>query len=245
MVVPTMSLLTNNMLMPDLYNLAPTLKFLAQIDKHNNREWFGQHKDEYQENHQQMVLFADALLAEMQKHDQIETPTGKRSLFRIYRDVRFSKNKLPYKNNMSGGFRRATKFLRGGYYFQIQPGNSFVEGGFWGPNPQDLMHIRKQIAQDPDLLMEILSDSTFQKTFGGLKGEKVKTSPRGFSKDDPAIGLLRHKQFLLTHHFSDQEVLSDGFHLQMASVFQSMRPFFDLMTDLLITDLNGVEREDL
>lgn len=231
--------------MPDQYNLDSTLKFLTSLDKHNNREWFGEHKDEYLKAQDQMILFADALLSEMQKHDHIETHSGKKSLFRIYRDVRFSKNKLPYKNNMGGGFRRATKFLRGGYYFQIQPGNTFVGGGFWGPNAQDLMHIRKQIAQDPDPLMEILSTTSFKKTFGELKGEKVKTSPRGFSKEDPAIDLLRHKQFLLIHHFSDQEVLSTGFHLQMASVFMSMRPFFDLMTDLLVTDLNGVEREDI
>lgn len=231
--------------MPSKYNLSITLDFLSKIDQNNNREWFAAHKDEYQNAHNEMIGLADGILAEMQKHDQIETVSGKKSLFRIYRDVRFSKNKLPYKNNLSGGFRRATKYLRGGYYFQIQPGNTFVEGGFWGPNPQDLLHIRKQIMADPDPLRAVLEDKTFKDTFGTLQGEKVKTSPKGFSIDDPAIDLLRHKQFIVTHHFSDREVLSKDFHLKIAHAFATMRPFFDYMSEILTTDLNGVERDDL
>ena len=231
--------------MPPKYNLSITLDFLSQIDQNNNREWFTAHKEEYQNAYNEMVGLADGILAEMQKQDQIETSSGKKSLFRIYRDVRFSKNKLPYKNNLSGGFRRATKYLRGGYYFQVQPGNTFVEGGFWGPNPQDLLHIRKQIMADPDPLSAILEEKKFKDTFGKLQGEKVKTSPKGFSIDDPAIDLLRHKQFIVTHRFSDKDVLDKYFHLMIANTFAAMRPFFDYMSEILTTDLNGVERVDL
>lgn len=227
------------------YNLSTTLSFLSNLEKNNNREWFTEHKGEYQVAYDHMITFADALLAEMQKHDQIETASGKKSLFRIYRDVRFSKNKLPYKNNLGGGFRRATSFLRGGYYFQIQPGNCFVAGGFWGPNSQDLLHIRKQIAMDPEPLRDILSDKNFERTFGVLEGEQLKTAPKGFDKEDPAIDLLRYKQFVITHSLTAADIASSKFHVKMANAFISMRPFLDYMTEILTTDLNGVEREDL
>ncbi|MFY0653346.1 MAG: DUF2461 domain-containing protein [Cyclobacteriaceae bacterium] len=231
--------------MKDNYNLGTTISFLSNLEQNNNREWFAEHKGEYQQAWDEMINFADALLSEMQQHDQIVTPTGKKSLFRIYRDVRFSKNKLPYKNNLGGGFRRATKFLRGGYYFQIQPGNCFVAGGFWGPNSQDLLHIRKQIAMDPDPLREVLADKDFKKNFGTLEGEQLKTAPKGFDKEDPAIDLLRYKQFVIYKSFSDKETKSKDFHKKMAEGFVAMRPFFDYMTDILTTDLNGEERRDL
>jgi len=231
--------------MAENYNIQTTLSFLSELEKNNNREWFTEHKGEYLVAYDEMITFADALLGEMQKHDQIETASGKKSLFRIYRDVRFSKNKLPYKNNLGGGFRRATKFLRGGYYFQIQPGNCFVAGGFWGPNSQDLLHIRKQIAMDPDPLREVVSDKIFQKTFDVLEGEQLKTAPKGFDKEDPAIDLLRYKQFVIMHRFTAADIASNKLHVKMANAFMAMRPFLDYMTEILTTDLNGVERPDL
>ena len=231
--------------MTENYNLNTTLSFLSKLEKNNNREWFTEHKGEYQVAYDEMIKFADALLAEMQKHDQIDTASGKRSLFRIYRDVRFSKDKIPYKNNLGGGFRRATKFLRGGYYYQIQPGNCFVAGGFWGPNAQDLLHIRKQIAMDPDPLRDVLANEKFQKFFGVLEGEQLKTAPKGFDKEDPSIDLLRYKQFVIYHRFSEAEIASGNFHIKMANAFAAMKPFLDYMTEILTTDLNGVEREDL
>lgn len=231
--------------MAENYNLQTTLSFLSKLEKNNNREWFTEHKEEYLGAYGEMITFADALLAEMQKYDQIETASGKKSLFRIYRDVRFSKNKLPYKNNFGGGFRRATKFLRGGYYFQIQPDNCFVAGGFWGPNSQDLLHIRKQIAIDPDSLRKVVLDEKFQKKFGSLEGEQLKTAPKGFDKEDPAIDLLRYKQFVIRHRFTAADIASNKFHVKMADAFVAMRPFLDYMTEILTTDLNGVERPDL
>lgn len=231
--------------MAENYTIQTTLDFLSDLERNNNREWFAEHKGEYQVAFDQMILFADTLLAEMKKHDHIETESGKKSLFRIYRDVRFSKNKLPYKNNLGGGFQRATKFLRGGYYFQVQPGNCFVAGGFWGPNAADLLHIRKQLSMDPDPLRDVLSSRAFKETFGELQGSQLKTSPKGFDRDDPAIDLLRNKQFVVTRHFEDAEMMSGKAHLTMSEAFVGMRPFLDTMTTFLTTDFNGEVRSDL
>ena len=215
------------------------LQFLSTLKKNNNREWFNENKSQYLAAHEQLVRFADELLEKMNVHDQIETQSGKKSLFRIYRDVRFSKDKTPYQTHFSGGFRRATQQLRGGYYFRIEPGNSLIAGGFWGPSPDDLKHIRQQVAQDDATLREILSNKKIKSYFGELVGEQVKTAPKGFSKDDPAIDLLRFKQFILTHNFSDEEVVSANFLKKVDQGFKNIRPFFDYMSEILTTDLNG------
>lgn len=220
--------------------LPETFEFLQDIDKNNNKAWFEKHKARYQAAHGNMIEFADELLLMMNKHDNIETPTGKKSLLRFYRDVRFSKDKRPYKNNMSGGFRRATALLRGSYYFHIQPGASFLGGGFWRPNPDDLKRIRTDIQADPSELRKILNHKTFKDYFGQMQGEAVKTAPKGFSKDDPAIDLIRHKGFILRHNFSDEEVLSKDFAKKLNEGFKKMRPFFDYMSEVLTTDANGV-----
>src|SRR5262245_61520925 len=123
-----------------------SLDFLKILSKNNNREWFNVHKDKYTAAHENIIEFADTLLAEMNKHDNIETASGKDSLFRIYKDVRFSKDKTPYNIHWNGGFKRATKKLRGGYYFHIQPGGSYIAGGFWGPDTNDMKRIRQDMA---------------------------------------------------------------------------------------------------
>lgn len=216
-----------------------TFRFLNKLASNNNREWFQKHKEEYDVAHANMISFADAVLFEMNKHDKIETESGKKSLYRIYRDIRFSKDKTPYKINFSAGFKRATKQLRGGYYMHIQPGHSFVGGGFWGPNTDDLKQIRTQIANDPELLRDVIESKEFKKNFGAILGEQLKTSPKGYEKDHPAVDLLRYKSFIVKQDFSDEQVLADDFYLQVNSVFKNMRPFFDCMTEMLITDLNG------
>jgi uncharacterized protein (TIGR02453 family) len=219
---------------------ASTLNFLKELKKNNNRDWFNGHKDLYLKEYENMIVFADALLKEMNKHDHIETPSGKKSLFRIYKDTRFSNDKTPYKSNWSGGFKRATKKLRGGYYFHIQPGNSFVAGGFFGPNPEDLGRIRQDIAQNHKELKLILGHKTLVKTFGKLQGECVKTAPKGYTSNHPAIDLLRYKQFLLQRSFTDKEVLAAGFLSEVNKTFRNMRPFFNYMSEVLTTDANGI-----
>lgn len=214
--------------------------FLTLIKNNNNRDWFNAHKSRYLENHQIMIDFAEELLEQMRKYDQIETPSGKKSLYRIYRDTRFSKNKTPYKTHWGGILTRATKQLRGGYYFHIEPGNSFVGGGFWQPNPEDLKRIREDIAIDDSELRKIIADEKFKHTFGELMGDRVKTAPKGYKKDHPAIDLLRYKQFLVMKSFSDREVLANHFAEKIVETFNAMRPFFDYMSMVLTTDANGV-----
>ena len=220
--------------------LPSNLEFLKQLKKNNNRDWFAVHKEKYLQELSQVEAFADVLLIEMNKHDTLETPSGKKSLHRIYRDTRFSKDKTPYKTSWSGSFTRATKKRRGGYYFHIEPGNTIIAGGFWNPEPKDLKRIRDEFSHDASVLRKILKNKSFINAFGELKGEQVKTSPKGFSVDNSAIDLIRYKQFLLVRNFTDKEVLSDTFLKQANETFKLMRPFFDYMTEVLTTDTNGI-----
>lgn len=220
-------------------SLTRVFQYLSDLKESNNREWFQKNRERYELVHQAMIGFADGLLEEMRKFDHIETVSGKKSLFRIYRDVRFSKDKKPYKTSWSGSFRRATRNLRGGYYFHVEPGNSFIAGGFFGPNAEDLRHIRSHINLEDEPIREVLDNPVLQKYFGGLTGEKVKTAPQGFSREHPSIDLLRHKQFLLEHSFSDAEALKPDFYKSMANGFEKMLPFFGVMSEILTTDLNG------
>jgi len=219
------------------------LKFIKELTANNDRTWFAENKPRYQAEQLHMIAFADALIAEMNKHDKIETPTGKKSLFRIYRDTRFSKNKTPYKTHFSGSLKRATKLLRGGYYFHVEPGGSFLAGGFWAPSSPDLKRMREDIAFDDKPLRQIISDPVFVETFGELKGDAVKTAPKGFSREHPAIDLLRHKQFIVTRNFTDKEVKADNFLEEVVTTFCRMRPFFDYMSEVLTTDANGLPLE--
>lgn len=214
--------------------------FLTALEKNNNREWFQDNKALYQSQQENAIAFTDELLSLMNQHDNIETESGKKSLFRIYRDVRFSKDKRPYKTHWAAGFKRATKYLRGGYYLHIQPGDrSMLGGGFWGPNKEDLLRIREEIAVDGSELRSIISDPEFVDYFGALEGEQLKTAPKGFPKDHPDIDLLRYKQFIVGKRFTDKEVLSSNFAEKVNEGFMKMRPFFDYMSEVLTTDANG------
>ena len=220
---------------------ASSIAFLKLLKKNNDRDWFAKHKDEFIKEQSYIETFADALLAELNTHDVIETHSGKKSLHRIYRDTRFSNDKTPYKSNWSGSFRRATKQRRGGYYFHIEAGNSFIAGGFWSPNPEDLKRIRDDISYDSSPLRKILKSKPFVSTFGILQGEQLKTTPKGFDAESEAIDLLRYKQFLVIKTFTDKEVLSDTFLKEANQTFKNMRPFFDYMSEVLTTDVNGIE----
>ena len=216
-----------------------TLKFLKDLEKHNEREWFNAHKDTYETAHKNMCDFADALIAEMNKHDDIDTPNGRKSLYRIYSDVRFSKDKSPYKARFAMGLQRASKLRRGGYYLDIKPGNSFLGCGFFSPNPDDLRRIRQDIDGNYDQWKKTLKGKAIRDNFGEMQGDKVLTAPKGFSIDNPGIELLRHKQFVLRHQFSDEEVMAENFMKEVNRIFKSVRPFFDHMSEVLTTNVNG------
>ncbi len=214
--------------------------FLKKLQKNNNREWFNENKSTYIAAHEKAIGFADELLAQMKKHDDIETISGKKSLFRIYRDVRFSKDKSPYKNHFSGQLKRAGKMLRGGYYFHLEPGNVLIACGFFQPNKDDLLRIRQEIAADAQPLRDIIEDSKFKKAFNGLEGEQLKTAPKGFDKEHPDIDLLRYKSFYVMSKFTDEEALNRDFAKKVSDKFQIMRPYLNYFSEVLTTDENGL-----
>lgn len=213
--------------------------FLAQLRKHNNREWFDAHKNVYLQELLHLENFAAALLAKLNTHDVIETASGKQALRRIYRDTRFSQDKTPYKTHWSGHFTRATAQRRGGYYFHIEEGNTFIAGGFFNPVADDLKRVRNDIAFDATPLRKILKQKTFVEYFGTLRGEQLKNAPKGFPADHEAVDLLRYKQYLVRRNFTDEEVLAGTFLEEASKTFKAMRPFFDYMSDVLTMDGNG------
>jgi uncharacterized protein (TIGR02453 family) len=216
--------------------ITPTvLTFLEQLSNNNNRDWFAENIDTFRANEKAMKVFFNEIETGLRKQDSID----KMQVFRIYRDVRFSKDKTPYKRFFSAWFSRTKPLLRGSYYIHIEPGATFVEGGFWEPEPADLLRIRKEFEMDDSYIRKIIADEGFKKYFGTLEGEEVKTSPKGFDKNHPAIDLIKKKQFLIRRKFTDKELLSPGFTSEVLATFAAMRPFFDYMSDVLTTNLNG------
>ncbi len=210
-----------------------TFEFLNDLKANNNRDWFTENKPRYQEAHQNVIDFFDALINEMKKVDNIANESGKKSLMRIYRDVRFSKDKTPYAPRLSGSLKRATKWLRGGYYVHFEPGNVFLGVGFWAPESADLKIIRAELAHDAKPLREILADTDFKSMWGEMKGEQVKSAPIGYPKDHPNIDLLRFKGYTFMKTFSDKEAQSEGFLFEVVKAFIGIRPFFDYMSEVL------------
>ena len=221
------------------YITKDTFDFLGELKENNNRDWFTENKPRYEKSHKEVYTFADSIIEKLNEFDKIETASGKKSLFRIYRDVRFSKNKDPYKTNRTGSFSRAGADRRGGYYFCIEPGNSMIGGGFYQPNSDDLNLIRKQIELDAEPLRKVINSKSFKNYFGELLGEQLKTVPRGFEKDDPNIDLLRYKGFYVMHKFEDKEVMASDFVDKVIEGYKTIQPFFEVMTNYLTTDLNG------
>lgn len=218
-----------------------TLEFLNELKSNNDRDWFKVNKKRYEKIRSEMVLQFQEVMNNLNRHDEIE----KMKMFRIYRDVRFSHDKTPYNPHFAVSFSRSGKKLRGGYYLRIRPGESFLAAGFWAPNKEDLFRIRKEIELDDQEIRQILKESEFVKVFGGkLKGEELKTAPKGFDKEHPAIDLIRKKGFVAVREFSDQEVLSKDFLSEVDRSYMAIRPFFDYMSEVLSTDLNGVPLHD-
>ncbi|CAL2081844.1 conserved hypothetical protein [Tenacibaculum dicentrarchi] len=211
-------------------------QYLENLKQNNNRDWFTDQKPRFVEVQKSVKEFYGKVGENLEIHDVIDNF----KLFRIYRDVRFSKDKTPYKTHFSGSFSRKGSHLRGGYYLQIEPGNSFLAGGFWQPNKEDLLRIRKEIELDASEFREILENPEFVKNFGTkFEGDEVKTVPRGFDKNHPDIDLLRKKGFIAVRNFSDKEVFSNNFLSEIDISYKALRPFFNLMSEVLTTNLNG------
>jgi uncharacterized protein (TIGR02453 family) len=209
--------------------------FLNLLEQNNNREWFTANKKVFKQEETQVKQFYAGLKEAMSAHDEID----KIKMFRIYRDIRFSQDKTPYKAHFAGSFARAGAGRRGGYYLQIKPGESFAATGFWDPNPNDLLRIRKELQVDAGRFRQVINANKFKSVWGELKGEEVKTAPKGFSKDDPNIDLIRKKRFIFVCPFTDAQVIDNDFLTEVNPCFRAVRPYFDLMSEILTTNLNG------
>ena len=213
-----------------------TLNFLKDLQKHNTRDWFVEHKNDYEQARKGFSKLLDATAEELNLTDVIDS----KKIFRINRDLRFSKNKSPYKNNMSGYFTRATAARRGGYFISVEPGGkTIVGGGFYAPEKGDLLRIRREFELDVTEIEKITTDKNFVKQFGLLQGDALKTAPRDFDKEHPNIKWINMKQFYAFREFTDKDVTNASFAKEVISTFLAIRPFFDYMSDVLTTNLNG------
>lgn len=210
--------------------------FLNQLSQNNNKEWFSAHKEAYETAKKQAEIFFRSVYEEVAKTDFL----SEMKMYRIYRDVRFSKDKTPYKTHFGLYFQRRQPHYRGGYYVQLSPEETFVGGGFYDPNKEDLYRIRKEIQLDGEGFSTAMQSEGIQKYFAdGLWGDELKTAPKEFDKNDPMIAYIRKKQFLLKHDFSTAEVFQLDFQQKVVEALVAMRPFFDFMTTALTTNLNG------
>jgi uncharacterized protein (TIGR02453 family) len=211
-------------------------KFLNDLKQNNTREWFAKNKDYYLEEEEQIKGFFTAINEGLSAIDNI----GSMKVYRIYRDIRFSKDKTPYKIYRSCGYKRATEALRGGYHLEITPGGSFLAVGFWQPNKEDLFRIRKEFEMDSSIINGILNKTKFKKLFGGFYNRSsLKVAPADFDKNHPNIELIKKKDFIFLRKFTNKEVLAKDFHTTVINSFTAARPFLNYMSDVLTTNLNG------
>lgn len=220
--------------MPSISNT--TFKFFKDLSINNNREWFQDNKDRYQLTITEAKAFLDGVEMEINKFDQIE----KKKLFRIYRDVRFSKDKTPYNTVIKMSFSREGHYRRGGYYVQIGPGVTKVGGGFYNPNPEDLKRIRDNIAMDAAPLRKIIKSKSFKSNFGELLGEQLKTAPKGYDKAHPDIDLLRYKSMYVFRSFTDKQAKQEDMIKEIGKTYKAIGPYFNYMSEILTHDLDGV-----
>ena len=181
-------------------------KFFKKLKVNNNREWFLKHKSTFKLHELEVKVFGEEIKNRLNKFDNID----RFKLFRIYRDVRFSKDKTPFKTHFGLTWHRIKPQNRAGYYLHISPGNNFLACGFWDPNPADLRRIRQELVYDAKEFKEIMNASVFQSTWGELKGSELKTAPRGIDKNHPEIELIRKKQYIFSIQYSDKQVCEKG-----------------------------------
>jgi len=209
--------------------------FFTDLQQNNNRDWFMEHKPTFKTLETQVKNFGEQLKDQLNQHDHID----RFKLFRIYRDVRFSKDKTPYKTHFGLTWHRTKPLYRGGYYLHLSPKNNFLACGFWDPNPADLKRIRQEIDIDGEEYRSILNNKTFKSVWGELQGEAVKTAPKGYAKDHSQIDLLRFKQHIFTINYSDKEICQPDFVDRANKALQAVRPFVDYMSEVLTTNADG------
>ena len=204
------------------------LRFLRRLAKNNNREWFAKNKNEYEELVRFPMQCLVATLAEGMRGDAPEIDFNpKKSIFRIYRDVRFSRNKAPYKTHVAAAFQ--IKGKKGptespGLYLHIEPGEVFLGGGIYMPTGPQLKAIRKGIAERPDAFLGIVKNPAFRRRFGGIEGETLKKAPLGYPGDHPMIGHLKHKQFYAGRSMEESHCLKPSFTAAVMKDFRTVLP---------------------
>lgn len=207
-----------------------TLEFLTDLKANNDRDWFLANKSRYEIVKKEFEHFIDALILEIAKFDpSIAHHRAKDCIFRIYRDVRFSKDKSPYKTHfgayVSGATKRSEIHTKAGYYIHIEPGASMLAGGAYLPQGPWLKAIRQEIAFNGDELRTILNHKDYKKYFNVMEGEQLKKTPKDYDADHPEIELLKYKSFLATSLCTDVQVTSNDFLNHATEVFMAMHPF--------------------
>lgn len=221
--------------MSDPNDLAPVLTFLAGLQKNNNKAWFEKHRADYEDAKARFEALVDDLIAKLGYVEDLSGVTAKESVMRIYRDVRFSKDKSPYKTGMGAaigpGGKRSARLK---YYLHIQPKDaSMIAGGMHMPEPAQINKFRAAIGRDARSFKAITNDPAFKRFFGSLQGEKLKTSPQGFDRGHPDIELLRLKEVVAVQHLSDEEILSPKFGQRAVQAFKAMKPFLDYLNSVV------------
>jgi uncharacterized protein (TIGR02453 family) len=214
---------------------ASTLQFLRELVQNNNRDWFQENRKKYDDSKADFEKLVGAVISDVSKFQDLGNLQVKDCIFRINRDIRFSKNKAPYKSNLSAGIgpggRSAGKI---DYYLHIQPdGQSFLGGGMWDPTTEQLARYRQEIDYNAEELKSIIHDKTFREHFPEIHGEVLKTTPKGYAKDHPEIDLLRRKELFFVHKFSDKDLTSKGFKDQVVHTIQLLKPYCDYMNYIL------------
>lgn len=208
-----------------------TFDFLKKLTKNNNREWFNENKSLYTDSQQNMIGFLEELIKEMGGFDEeLSKIDAKKSLFRIYRDTRFSKDKAPYKTNFGASLGMGKGSQKGGYYLHLEPGKSFLAGGIYMPESAVLKTVRKEISLYGDDFLKILNDKDFKKHFPGLdQDDKLVKVPQGFEKEDPMADYLKLKSFIVVYNLKDEEVLDKNAVKNIAKIFEVMKPLNDFL----------------
>lgn len=206
-----------------------TLKFLRDLKFNNNKPWFDAHRGSYEAARDNFADFITAVIKAFGKHDpSIAYLTAKDCMFRINRDVRFSKDKSPYKTNFGASINAdGKKSIRAGYYFHLSPGEHFVGGGLWHPLPACLNKIRQEIDYNLPEFEKILKTRTFKNTYGGLyteEGQLLSRLPKGYEPDNPAAAYLKHKSLITVSDLSDTDILSKTLLNNTVKAFQALQP---------------------
>lgn len=214
-----------------------TLDFLAQLDSNNNKAWFDENRPGYEAAKKDFEYFVAALLvANTIIIPELEGRKAKEFIFRIFRDVRFSKDKIPYKSNFGAGFGKGSKKLdTAGFYIHLQPGNkSFLAAGIWMPENLVLKSIRQEIDYNFEAFNAIISKPSFKSRCGTLdQAEKLKRPPKGYEESNPAIEFLKLKSYTAAIPFSDKDILGKDVVLKVKNAVQEMKPFVDFLNNAI------------